>query len=203
LKIFITAIGTDSGKTVVSSIFTEALLADYWKPIQAGFPRDSDAARALISNKISKFFPEAYLLKHPESPHSAAKKEGINILLEKIVAPDTEKHLIVEGAGGILVPINENDYVIDIAAKLKAKIVLVSNLYLGSINHTLLSIEELKRRQADVLGIIFNGEANTEAEDLILRKSGYKMLLRIGKEKEITQGIIRRYATALLENLSI
>ena len=203
MKIFITAIGTDCGKTIVSSIFTEALHADYWKPIQAGLPRDTDVVKSLVSNKASFFFSEAYLLKHPESPHSAAKKENIIIQLDTIVPPKTDRDLIIEGAGGMLVPLNDTDYVIDIAQRLNAPTVLVANIYLGSINHTLLSVQELKRRGLEILGIIFNGEENVASEEIILQKSGYKRLLRIKKEKEINKEIIKRYAWELKENLSL
>ena len=203
MKIFITAIGTDSGKTVVSSIFTEALDADYWKPIQAGFPRDTDVVRQLVSNQSSTFFPEAYLLKSPESPHSASKKENIIIELEKIIPPETNRNLIIEGAGGIMVPLNDTDFVIDIAQTLNIPVVLVSNIYLGSINHTLLSVEELRRRKLEVLGIVFNGEENSAAEEIILQKSGYKRLLRIKKESVINNETIKRYALELKENLRL
>lgn len=203
MKIFITAIGTDSGKTVVSSIFTEALNADYWKPVQAGFPRDTDVVCQLVSNQSSTFYAEAYLLKSPESPHSASKKENIIIKLEKIIPPETSRNLIIEGAGGIMVPLNDTDYVIDIAQTLKVPVVLVSNIYLGSINHTLLSVEELRRRKLEVLGIVFNGEENPAAEEIILQKSGYKRLLRIRKESEINKETIKRYALELKENLRL
>jgi dethiobiotin synthetase len=203
VNIFVTAIGTDSGKTLVSSILVEALKADYWKPIQAGFPRDTDTVRSLVSNASSRFFDEAYLLQSPESPHSAATKDGIKISLEKFTPPFTEKHLIIEGAGGILVPVNEEDCVIDIASRLECKIILVSNLYLGSINHTLLTVEELKRRNLEVLGIIFNGQENPEAERIILKKTGYKCLLRVEREKEINAKVVKRYTEELKSNLKV
>jgi dethiobiotin synthetase len=203
VNIFITAIGTDSGKTLVSSILVEALKADYWKPIQAGFPRDTDTVKSLVSNLYSHYFDEAYLLQSAESPHSAALKDGIEIKLENIRAPFTKKHLVIEGAGGVLVPVNEEDCVIDIAARLKCKIILVSNLYLGSINHTLLTVEELKRRKMDVLGIIFNGKSNKESERIILKKSGYKCLLRVYEEVEVNTEIVKKYSQELNLNLNL
>ncbi len=201
-KYFVTAIGTDSGKTLVSAILTEALQADYWKPIQCGLEfRDTDTVKSLVSNGFSFFHPEAYLFKTPASPHAAALLENKKIDLEKVLLPETEdNNLIIEGAGGILVPLNEKAVIIDIAEKFGAEVILVSNLYLGSINHTLLSIEELKRRKLQVKGIIFNGEPNPASEDIILKKSGYKCLLKIIPEKEITPDIISKYAIKLFEH---
>jgi len=196
LKIFVTAIGTDCGKTLASAILVEAFKADYWKPIQAGSPGDSDTVRALISNRETIIYPEAYYLKSPESPHSAAKKENIKIYLEKIIIPKTANDLIIEGAGGVLVPLNDHEYVIDIAWKNKLPVVLVSNIYLGSINHTLLTIEELKRRGLVLKGIIFNGE-NAETEDIILKKAACPCILRIKKEESITPEIVTKYASLL------
>lgn len=201
MKIFVTAIGTDSGKTLVSAILTEALEADYWKPVQAGLPKDSDTVRSLITNKKSRIHPEAYFLKSPESPHSASKKENIVINLDKIRIPVTDNHLIVEGAGGILVPLNDKDFVIDIARNNSLSIILVSNIYLGNINHTLLSIEELRRRQLPLKGIVFNGE-NPETEDIILKKAACPCLLRIKREEVITAQVVRQYALLVRETLN-
>lgn len=192
---FVTAIGTDSGKTFISAILTEALQADYWKPIQAGLEeRDTKKVQELISNSKSVFHQEAYSLKTPMSPHQAAKIDEIDVKLENIQLPKTQNDLIIEGAGGILVPINETDFVIDIAQKIDCEIILVSNLYLGSINHTILSINELKRRGLKVKGIIFNGNSTPSSEEFILKYSNYPCLLRVKQEKEITKQIIQKYA---------
>jgi len=201
MNYFITAIGTDAGKTLVAAIITEALQADYWKPIQAGAPRDTETVQSLISNAQSKFHPEAYLLKHAESPHSAAKKENISIDLKKIQLPQTSNSLVIEGAGGILVPINEHQFVIDLVPQINAQVILVSQLYLGSINHTLLTVAELKRRNINVKGIIFNGPENKPAQEIILNYSGYKNLLHILQEKEITKEIVKKYASKLVYEL--
>lgn len=193
---FVTAIGTDSGKTLVSAILTEALNADYWKPVQAGLEeRDTYQVQKLISNSQTTFYPEAYALNTPMSPHQSAKIDGIEVKLSEINLPKTQNNnLIVEGAGGVLVPINDTDFVIDIAAKFKCEIILVSNLYLGSINHTILTINEIKRRGLKVKGIIFNGESNPSSEEFILKYSNYPCLLKISKETEITKEIIVKYA---------
>jgi dethiobiotin synthetase len=197
---FITAIHTDSGKTLVSTIFTQALQADYWKPIQAGFPRDTDTVMKFVHNNKSKIHQETYLLQAPMSPHAAARLEHTEIHLDNILLPRTENTLIVEGAGGVLAPINDDQFVIDIAAKFKLQIILVCNIYLGSINHSLLTINELRRRKVKVKGIVFNGPENEETEAIILKHSGYPMLLRIWQEKKITQEVVNRYALELMSS---
>ncbi|HWZ22331.1 MAG TPA: AAA family ATPase, partial [Cytophagaceae bacterium] len=125
----------------------------------------------------------------------------IQIELGKILLPQNGgNHIVIEGAGGVLVPLNEKDFVIDIAVKFEAEIILVSNNYLGSINHTLLTVQELKKRNLKVKGIIFNGQPNAETEDFILRYSGYKCLLRILPENFINQEMVTQYAIKLFEN---
>lgn len=199
---FVTAIHTNSGKTLVSAILTKALQADYWKPVQSGMEeRDGETVRDLINNQHCLIHEEAYLLEAPMSPHAAAKLENITIDLGNINLPEGDyKDLIVEGAGGVLVPLNDKDFVIDIAQKIDAEIILVSNNYLGSINHTLLTISELKRRNLKVKGIIFNGPPNEETERIILLHSGYKCLLRIPQETEITEEVVNIYAIKLFES---
>ena len=114
MNYFVTAIGTDSGKTLVSAILTEFLQADYWKPVQSGHPRDTETVQTLVSNELTTFHKETYLLNTPASPHASAKIDGVEIHLDKIIAPATERALIIEGAGGILVPLNDDDFVIEI-----------------------------------------------------------------------------------------
>ncbi len=196
----ITAIGTDSGKTLVSAIITEALKADYWKPVQSGLPRDTDTVTSLISNAETVFHAERHLLKTPASPHAAAKIDEVQIQLDDFTLPRTDRDLVVEGAGGMLVPLNDEDYVIDFASALDLEIVLVSNLYLGSINHTLLSIEALKNRGLKVKGIIFNGPSNPESERVIEKKSGWPVLLRIPQLDIVNKETVQRLSEELLIN---
>ncbi|MFT6828227.1 MAG: dethiobiotin synthetase [Roseivirga sp.] len=200
MNYFVTAIGTDSGKTLISAILTEALKADYWKPIQSGQPRDTDAVKELVSNDITRFHPETHLFKIPVSPHAAAKYEHLTIQLDDFVLPETTNEIVIEGAGGILVPINDNDFVIDVAKELGCPVILVANLYLGSINHTLLTVDYLKRNQIPVKGIIFNGEPNIESETIIEKHSGFKVLLRLPKLSMINKEIIKYWADELLLN---
>lgn len=200
MNYFVTAIGTDSGKTFFSAILCEALNADYWKPVQAGFPRDTDTVSALITNSISRFHKESYVLNTPASPHAAAKIDGVTIDLQSLSLPPSEKDLVIEGAGGCLVPLNDNDFVISIAKKFKAEVILVSNLYLGSINHTLLSADYLNRNNFSVKGIVFNGPSNPESERIILKHTGYRCLLQISQENSITKETVKKYVAQLKSN---
>jgi len=200
MNYFVTAIDTDSGKTLVSAILCEALAADYWKPVQAGYPRDSDGVKDLISNSKAKIHPEAYLLNTPASPHAAARIDGVTIELEKFNLPATTNNLIIEGAGGVLVPLNDKHFVIDLAVAFQAQVVVVSDLYLGSINHTLLTIEAIRKRGCVIKGIIFNGETNAESERIILAHTQLRCLLRIQRESSIDRYVVKRYAQQLNEN---
>ena len=195
-KLFVTGIGTDVGKTVVSAAMVEGLKADYWKPVQCGELENSDAMKvqSLVSNTDSEFHPESYRLKGFMSPHAAAKLEETEISINTIILPDTDNHLIVEGAGGLMVPLNDRDTILDLMLELNCEVVVVSRNYLGSINHTLLTLEVLKARGASVAGIVFNGEPNTETERIILETSGIPCIGRIGEEKEITKKVIDKYA---------
>ncbi len=195
-KIFVTGIGTDVGKTVVSSVLVEALKADYWKPVQTGsfFSTDTAKVQKWISNSESKIHPESYLLKQYMSPHAAAELENTEISLANITLPDTSNTLIIEGAGGLLVPLNRTEFMIDMIKKFDAEVVLVVQNYLGSINHTLLSVEALKSRGLKILGMVFNGAPHQLSEDIILDNSGLKLLGRISKETELNKEVIARYA---------
>lgn len=177
-KYFVTGIDTDSGKTIVSAVLVEKLKADYWKPVQAGSPTDSDTIRELVSKDIT-IHPEGVYLQAPMSPHAAAELEKIELNISDFSLPETDNNLIIEGAGGIMVPINDDEFVIDLATHLDAKVILVSRNYLGSINHTLLSIEYLKKNDFEIAGIIFNDTENKASEKFILEHSGLECLGRI------------------------
>jgi dethiobiotin synthetase len=202
MNYFVTGIDTDSGKTLVSAILCQALQADYWKPVQAGLPRDADTVKSLTGNSV-RIFPEVYILKTPASPHAAAALDGVTIELAKFIAPDTGRDLVIEGAGGCLVPLNDADFVIDIAPEVADAVILVADLYLGSINHTLLTIEALRKRELPVKGIIFNGKSNPESERIILHHSGLPCLLRITPEENINHETVKRYAERLKENWNV
>lgn len=201
MNYFVTAIGTDSGKTFFSAVLCEALQSDYWKPVQAGMPRDSETVRSLLSNSVSNLHNETYLLNTPASPHAAAKLDNVMIDLKKFTLPSVKNDLVIEGAGGCLVPLNDTDFVIDLAKRFESKVILVSNLYLGSINHTLLSADYLKKNRFDVRGIVFNGPSNPESEEIILKHSGFDCLLRMSQEMEVNKETVRKYAAQLKTKL--
>lgn len=202
MKYFVTAIGTDSGKTLLSAILTEALEADYWKPVQAGLPADSDTVKSLLSNNRSRILPEAVRLQMPASPHAAAEAEGRVLNLAAIQLPlEAREPLVIEGAGGVLVPLNAKDSVIDLVPQLKANIILVSNHYLGSINHTLLTAELLRQRSYPVAGIVFNGDPMPGTEEVILQRTGYRCLLRIARHSSVNKELVKEYARKLKNTL--
>lgn len=199
MNFFVTGIDTDSGKTLSSAILCEFLQADYWKPIQSGLPRDTDTVKSLISNSKTFFHPEHYLFKMPASPHASAKAEGKTLEVNDIKLPQTNNHLVVEGAGGCLVPINDQHFVIDLAVKFNCPVILVADLYLGSINHTLLTANLLQQKQLVVKGIIFNGPSNYESERIILHHTKFKKLLHIQPESVVSKEVVKRYAELLKE----
>ncbi|MFA6083080.1 dethiobiotin synthase [Mucilaginibacter sp.] len=178
--LFVTGIGTGIGKTLISAILVEKIKADYWKPVQAGELDNSDTikVRQLVSNGTSVFHRETYCLTQPYSPHKSAALDGITIDEQSIVLPQTNNKLIIEGAGGLMVPLNDKFLMIDLIKQLGAEVILVSQNYLGSINHTLLSIEALKQRGIHIKGVIFNGDANSSTEDYIL---SYTQIPLLGK----------------------
>ena len=202
MKLFITGIGTDVGKTIVSAIITQALEADYWKPIQAGDLDKSDThkIKAYVSNSKTQFFDNSYALNTPASPHYAAEVDGLTIDIKKIIEPKIKDHLVIEGAGGIFVPINNTETIADLIQP-DYKVIVVSRHYLGSINHTLLTIEVLKNKNIIVAGIIFNGEKNEASESIILSKTGVNFIGRLEQEPYIDNNVINEYADLWRENL--
>jgi dethiobiotin synthetase len=202
MKLFITGIGTDVGKTIASAIITEALEADYWKPIQAGDLNTSDSHKieSYISNEKTVIHSNSYALNTPASPHFAAELDQITIAMEHIQEPQTLNHLVVEGAGGVFVPLNATDCVIDLIQP-DYKVIVVSRHYLGSINHTLLTIEALKNRNLAIAGMVFNGEENKATESIILSKTGLQCLGRIENEPYFDKNVIREYAELFQEKI--
>ncbi len=198
---FITAIGTDSGKTVISAIVAEATGYNYWKPIQSGNDcTDREVVTSLVSNPNFHAYPETYLFKTPVSPHAAAEIEDISIDFEKITLPQSDP-LVIEGAGGVLVPLSYEKTIADLIPQLNAEIILVSNFYLGSINHTLLTINELKRRNTPIKGLIFNGKYNPASAKAIKEIGNVKILLHVDQELYLDKEIIKKYAQELKNKL--
>lgn len=196
-KYIIAGIGTEIGKTFISSILTESLEADYWKPIQSGALdfTDTNTVQSLISNDKSVFHPETYRLNEPLSPHAAAAIDGVTIALKNFQLPQTDNHLIVELAGGLMVPLNNDTLNIDLIKQLNIPVILVVKNYLGSINHTLLSIEILKINSINLKGLIFNGTENKASETFILNYTKVPLIGRVAEEQNISKEIVQQYAT--------
>lgn len=202
MKYFITGIGTDVGKTIASAIITEALEADYWKPIQAGDLDNSDShkVRRYISNTKSVFHENSYALNTPASPHFAASIDNVVIDLNNIIVPKTKNKLVIEGAGGLFVPLNNEDTIADLI-KSDYKVIIVSRHYLGSINHTLLTINALRNLNIKIAGVIFNGDENKATEEIILSKTKCKFIGRIENEPYFDRNVVKYYANLFRENL--
>jgi len=198
--IFITGIGTGIGKTIVAAIVAEALQADYWKPVQAGFDDGTDALliKQLISNTNSTIHPEIYKLKLAASPHIASREENLKINLYEIneqyqKLKTQNPKLVIEGAGGLLVPLNDKEFVIDLIKKINAKVILVSRNYLGSINHSLLTASVCKQYSINVLGWIFNDQY-MQYEEEIVQWSGYKKIGSVSFTSKVDKTFIKEEA---------
>ena len=198
--LFITGIGTGIGKTIVAAIVTEALQADYWKPVQAGFDDGTDALliKQLISNTNSTIHPEIYKLKLAASPHIASREENLKINLYEIneqyqKLKTQNPKLVIEGAGGLLVPLNDKEFVIDLIKKINAKVILVSRNYLGSINHSLLTASVCKQYSINVLGWIFNDQY-MQYEEEIVQWSGYKKIGSVSFTSKVDKTFIKEEA---------
>lgn len=199
---FITGIGTDVGKTVAAAIITESLQADYWKPVQAGDVDNGDLHRVknLVSNEKTIFHPNTYGLQTPMSPHAAAEIEGVEITLDAINEPKTTNHLVVEGAGGLLVPLNDSNTIADLIKK-EHKVIVVSRHYLGSINHSLMTIKLLQEKGFDV-AVIFSGEEHKTTETIISKMTGVNVIGRIDEEPYFDKNVIKEYADKFYEKLN-
>lgn len=199
---FVTGISTDVGKTIVSAILVEALQADYFKPVQAGDLDNSDTHKTqrLISNDKSVFHNNAYALQTPMSPHGAAEIDGITIDLKQIKRPKTKNNLVIEGAGGLLVPLNDKNTILDVIQP-KDKVIVVSRHYLGSINHTLLTLNLLKDKGFDTY-LIYSGNEHKSTEDIIKKMTGVPVIGRIEDEPYFDKNVIKEYAQKFAKTIS-
>jgi len=202
-RIFITGIGTGVGKTITSAVITESLQADYWKPVQTGLTEgtDTNTIKSLLSNPVTKCHKEAYCLKEPASPHLAARMEGVNINVKRITEiADTyqpaNRPFIIEGAGGLMVPITETVFTIDLIHQLKASVIIVAGNYLGSINHSLLTAKVLQQSGIPVLGWVFSGDTHSN-EDEVVAWSGFPKLGRIPQTSHIDKAFVKEQAEKL------
>ncbi|MBC6995731.1 dethiobiotin synthase [Neolewinella lacunae] len=187
---FLSGIHTDAGKTVTAAFLQMALNADYWKPIQAGDLAfgDTDRVRAWTGAAAERFHPVRHALRTPASPHYAARLDGVEIALTDFTLPATNgRSLIVEGAGGLLVPINERETVADLIVHFGLPVVLASRHYLGSINHTLLSIAYLRQRGIPLAGLIYSGGDSPETVRIIGEQTGVWPLAELPEWPEINR----------------
>lgn len=194
-NIFITGIGTNIGKTITSAIIAEALKADYWKPIQAGDLNNTDSMKVknLVENSKSEFFTSLFELNTPASPHYAAAIDGISIETNMIIRPKTKNHLVIEGAGGVYVPLNDTQTIMDLIMP-DDFVVVVSRHYLGSINHSLLTIKALKAEGIKNIGIVFSGDTYPSSEEIILKMTQIPMIGRIENEPYFDTRVVQEYA---------
>ncbi|WP_314241115.1 dethiobiotin synthase [Empedobacter tilapiae] len=204
-QLFVAGIGTGVGKTIVSAILTEVLQADYWKPIQSGDLDSSDSllVKSLTSPEL-KIHQERYRLQKAASPHQSAKEEDIEINLNDFELPKTTNSLIVEGAGGLFVPINEEDFMIDLIQQFNLPTVVVATNYLGCINHTLLTIEVLKLRNIAIEYFVFNGEFDEDTARVIKNHlpSGISIII-IPKLNSINSSEVRKIAETIKHQFNI
>jgi len=202
MKLFVTGIGTEVGKTVCSAILTKYFKGDYWKPIQSGDLHFSDSMK--IKNWVGEnvvIHPETYRLQLAASPHQSAKEEKIIIDLNEFKLPETQNNLIVEGAGGLMVPMNDKEFIIDLIEKLQLPVALVVRNYLGCINHTLLSIMALQQRKLKLEYLILNGNFPPDTERVICNSIEKETkIIRIPNIEDITKENIER-STKQLTNL--
>jgi dethiobiotin synthase len=178
---FVTGTDTDVGKTVVSAWLLLHLDACYWKPVQAGREPETDGetVRRLADLPAERVLPEAYLLEEAIAPHEAARRAGIAIDMAKLEAPPCDRLLVVEGAGGLMVPLTDDLFVIDLARELELPIILVARSTLGTINHTLLSIEAIRRRGLPLAGVVINGPETPHNRAAIARYGKVEIIAEI------------------------
>ncbi len=189
-KFFVTGTDTGVGKTLVSAVLMSGLSAVYWKPVQSGEPGDTEWVRQATGLPAERFAPETYRLQQPLSPHAAAASAGVQIDLGTFQPPVAER-LIAEGAGGVLVPLNDRQLMIDLMAKLGLPVLLVARSSLGTINHTLLSLEALRRRNLEVVGVVVNGPRNPANEEAIARYGQVPVLAAVEPLARLDAGGLR------------
>ena len=192
-RIVVTGTDTGIGKTVFAAALASALDGYYWKPIQSGLEdeTDSDAVRRLSALPAERILPERYRLRTPASPHLAARIDGVAIDAERFDLPATARPLVIEGAGGLLVPLTRELTYIDVLARWRAPLALCARTTLGTINHTLLSIEAIRARGIPLLGVAFIGDENTSSEDIIVALGRTRRLGRLPFLTQLSAGSLK------------
>lgn len=200
-RLFVTGTDTNVGKTVVSAILAAGWRGSYWKPIQSGLEQrtDSELVQFLAGLPAARVLAERFRLSAPLSPHAAAARDGITIKVSDFRLPACRGPLIVEGAGGLLVPLNETEFMVDLMASLRLPVLLVARTTLGTINHTLLSIEALRNRGLEICGLVLNGPANPINQQALARYGKVPILFEVGPFKEVTPAAVQNFAARLFE----
>jgi dethiobiotin synthetase len=193
-RLVITGTDTGIGKTVFSAALTDALGACYWKPIQSGLDEETDSETVLRLGRIpsQRIFPEAWLLNTPVSPHQSAEIDVVTINPYALEPPDTNLPLILEGAGGLLVPLTRHETLADVFARWKIPIILCARTGLGTINHTLLSLEAMRQRRIPVLGVAFIGDAYPDTQRMIEEMGDVRILGRLPRLEPLTPDTLRQ-----------
>jgi dethiobiotin synthase len=195
--VFVTGTDTGVGKTVAAACLARAWQAGYWKPVQTGLAAgddDTETVAALADLPADRIVAPVYSLQAPLSPHAAAELEGVRIAMDAIALPQTAHPLVIEGAGGLYVPLNDRDFMIDLMAKLGLPILLVARSTLGTINHTLLSLAALRAHALPVAGAILNGPPNADNRSAIERFGGVRVLAELPRVDRLDAAAMARLA---------
>lgn len=193
LRLVVAGTDTGIGKTVFSAALTDALGACYWKPIQSGLDQETDSETVGRLGRIpsQRIVPEAWRLKTPASPHLAAEIDKVTLLPEALSLPETTSPLVIEGAGGLLVPLTRSEVFVDVFARWRLPVILCARTELGTINHTLLSLEAMRRRLIPVLGVAFIGDARADTEQIIAEMGRVRCLGRLPRLDPLTPDALR------------
>ena len=201
--VFVTGTDTDVGKTVAAACLLHALDGDYWKPVQSGLDgTDTATIKKLTKRDDISLFPSTYELKQPLSPHEAARRDGVEIEIKQFQRPKTKCPLIVEGAGGVMAPLNKRALVVDLIVKLKLPVIIVARSGLGTINHTLLSLKALSEKKCTVLGVIMNGSRNAANVKAIEYYGRTRVLWQMTPIKPLNVQTVARAAKRLQKALA-
>jgi dethiobiotin synthase len=184
-RIFVTGTDTGVGKSYVAALLAVGLQAAYWKPVQSGDDTDTAWVRRVTGLPEDRLVPEAYCLRAPLSPHEAARREGVRIEMDRLALPARQR-LVVEGAGGVMVPLDDEHLMIDLIAVLALPALVVARSELGTINHTLLTLDQLRRRDCPILGVVVNGPPNEANCRAIADYGQVRVLAAIDRRMELS-----------------